>query len=123
MNSHKELEAFAENAVAVNRLILGHLSMSEAHAPPKPYRPSDSSDLTEDIFHLKLDGPSSEESSPPGMFTIGLEEDGSVPSSYEDNNSYMWRGQSPVRQLSQRTDMRLTSNSRPLPRKVPSAMF
>ena len=30
----KELEAFAENAVAVNRMILRHLSISEAFAPP-----------------------------------------------------------------------------------------
>ncbi len=30
----KELEAFAENAVAVNRMILRHLSISEAYAPP-----------------------------------------------------------------------------------------
>ena len=33
-NSVKELEAFAENAVAVNRMILRHLSISEAFAPP-----------------------------------------------------------------------------------------
>ncbi len=33
-NSVKELEAFAENAVAVNRMILRHLSISEAYAPP-----------------------------------------------------------------------------------------
>ena len=33
-NSIKELEAFAENAVAVNRMILRHLSISEAFAPP-----------------------------------------------------------------------------------------
>ena len=33
-NSVKELEAFAENAVAVNRMILRHMSISEAFAPP-----------------------------------------------------------------------------------------
>ena len=33
-NSVKELEAFAENAVAVNRMILRHMSISEAYAPP-----------------------------------------------------------------------------------------
>ena len=33
-NSVKELEAFAENAVAVNRMILRHFSISEAFAPP-----------------------------------------------------------------------------------------
>ena len=32
-NSVKELEAFAENAIAVNRLILRHLSISEAYSP------------------------------------------------------------------------------------------
>ena len=30
----KELEAFAENAIAVNRMILRHLSISEAFQPP-----------------------------------------------------------------------------------------
>jgi len=34
-NSIKELEAFAENAVAVNRMILRHLSISEAFQPRK----------------------------------------------------------------------------------------
>ena len=34
----KELEAFAENAVAVNRLILRHMSISECHAPPPTFR-------------------------------------------------------------------------------------
>ena len=33
-NSVKELEAFAENAIAVNRMILRHMSISEAYQPP-----------------------------------------------------------------------------------------
>ena len=37
-HSVKELEAFAENAVAVNRLILRHMSISEVHAPPPSFR-------------------------------------------------------------------------------------
>jgi len=37
-HSVKELEAFAENAVAVNRLILRHMSISEVHAPAPTFR-------------------------------------------------------------------------------------
>lgn len=55
-NSVKELEAFAENAIAVNRLLLRHLSISECHHPPS--------------FRI---GAMSEDLSP--RFRIGNEED------------------------------------------------
>ena len=47
----KDLEAFAENANAVNRLILRHLSISEAYHPPN-IRGDDPHDCTVPIFRM-----------------------------------------------------------------------
>ena len=74
-NSVKELEHFAENAIAVNRLILRHLSISEAFTPK---------------FRI---GPDSEEKSPDMIpeqdDTLELEEGDS------DGAPILWIGLSP----------------------------
>ena len=53
-NSVKELEAFAENANAVNRLILRHLSISEAYQPSN-LRASEAHDRSMPIFSMPHD--------------------------------------------------------------------
>ena len=128
MNSHKELEAFAENAVAVNRLILGQLSISQAHAPPMISRHV-SQELSADLFSLKIDPAS--DSSPTGMFSIGLDDE--FETSSIDESPTNWAGLSPpgnshlaLRRSNSRQKTAIdapTICARPPPRKVPSAMF
>jgi len=120
-NSVKELEAFAENAIAVNRLLLRHLSISEAHDPPS--------------FRV---GPLSEELSP--RFHMGDDSDDSKSSSDSEADQTMFVfGLSPpgesmlARRRRARLDTLTADNSEDLdsgpptprtpPKKVPSAVF
>jgi len=92
-NSVKELEAFAESANAYNRLILRHLSISEAFEPPSFHADRfnrfnhDVEDDSEPIFRLDNDSHC--------MFQIGdLSEEGS--SGEDENDTQLnWIGLSP----------------------------
>ena len=129
MNSHKELEAFAENAVAVNRLILGQLSISQAHAPPMLDRHV-SHEISADLFNVKIDPAS--DYSPTGMFSIGLDYEFES-SSIEESPTLWCGGLSPpctsdlaLRRSHSRQMMAIdapTIRAHPPTRKVPSAMF
>jgi MAP kinase interacting serine/threonine kinase len=127
-NSIKELEAFAESAVAVNRLILRHLSISEAHAPPVFSLSSAMS--CSSGFHPLGDGVN-EPLSPP-IFQIGGSDDEqqSDDSSSKDSDcgTGMWMGLSPPGcsgLARRRAQGRLSSTgSKPRsPPKTPSAIF
>ena len=98
-NSIKELDAFAENAVSVNRLIMRHISMSEAFNPPtfKPWSEDEEED-GEDVsspsqFPPIFAMPGSPEDP---MFKIGMESDNSLSSEEEpDQAPVLWMGLSP----------------------------
>jgi len=92
-NSVKELEAFAENANAVNRLILRHISISEAFNPPSfqigGTEESNESDPEESMFHLHddFDEP---------IFQMGSDLEGSGSGSEEeDQPPILWMGLTP----------------------------
>jgi len=120
-NSVKELEAFAENAVAVNRMILRHLSISEAFAPP--------------VFNLAnaFQDYDYQENTP--HFTIGDDNHDishqELQSSGESDteNSSMWIGLSPpgTSSLARRRALGKSESSEDkkpkIPPKVPSAIF
>ena len=121
----KELEAFAENAVAVNRMILRHLSISEAFAPP--------------VFNLdNAFGEELEEKTP--RFTIGDGDsegimvgdlDFQISSESEgEQASSMWMGLSPPgksslarRRMLSRGSSEDDSTKPRSPPKAPSALF
>ena len=93
----KELEAFAESANAYNRLILRHLSISEAFEPPT-FRNMDcfnrlndeDDEDAEPIFRLDADGDSQ------CMFQIGeMSDDASSGEDDVDHAPMLWMGLSP----------------------------
>lgn len=143
-NSIKELEAFAENAIAVNRMILRHLSISEAHEPTsfKPWEDFEdssgrgsSSSNKEPIFKMPDD-----KDDP--IFHIGSDSDNEIFQLSDDENSdtapVLWMGLSPpgASSLARRRAKKSSSDSSSTgsdtgspriharsPPKAPSAMF
>ena len=90
----KELEAFAENANAVNRLILRHISISEAFNPPSfqigGTEESVESEPDEPMFHLNHDFDET-------IFQMGSDLEGSGSGSEEDEDQppILWMGLTP----------------------------
>ena len=137
VNSIKGLEAFADNANAYNRMLLNHLSISEAYRPPV-FSPDEFP--WEEIIEQQSSYPdvslNATEGSHSLMFSIGDSSDefGEQSSGDEnDNGTHMWMGLSPpgTSALARRRTHTLSSSGDSFdldkenhsPHKIPSAMF